>query len=92
MPPFLPEAGYGDFQEERRLSEKQIALIQDWVKEGTPAGSLAHAPAPPKFSSTWQLGPPDLILHVDKPYSLYASGPEVFWNFVIPVPITGRGG
>lgn len=87
MPPFLPEAGYGDFQEERRLSEKQIALIQDWVKQGTPAGSFAHAPAPPKFSSTWQLGPPDLILHVDKPYSLYASGPEVFWNFVIPVPI-----
>jgi Flp pilus assembly protein TadD/mono/diheme cytochrome c family protein len=87
MPPFLPEAGYGDFQEERRLSDKQIALIQDWVKQGSPAGSAAHAPAQPKFSSTWQLGPPDLILHVNKPYMLYASGPEVFWNFVIPVPI-----
>ncbi|MGH9695222.1 MAG: tetratricopeptide repeat protein, partial [Bryobacteraceae bacterium] len=61
MPPFLPEAGYGDFQEERRLTDKQIALIQDWVKQGSPAGSAAHAPAPPKFSSTWQLGPPDLI-------------------------------
>jgi Flp pilus assembly protein TadD/mono/diheme cytochrome c family protein len=87
MPPFLPEAGYGDFQEERRLSDKQIALIQDWVKQGSPAGSAVHAPPPPKFSSTWQLGPPDLILHVNKPYTLYASGPEVFWNFVIPVPI-----
>jgi Flp pilus assembly protein TadD/mono/diheme cytochrome c family protein len=87
MPPFLPEAGYGDFKEERRLSDKQIELIQDWVKQGAPAGSAAHAPLPPKFTSEWQLGPPDLILHVNKPYTLYASGPEVFWNFVIPVPL-----
>ena len=50
----------------------------------------AHAPAPPKFSSEWQLGPPDLVLHVAQPYQLYADGPEVFWNFVIPVPITAQ--
>src|SRR5215471_6000785 len=28
MPPWLPEHGYGDFAEERRLSDAQIALIQ----------------------------------------------------------------
>lgn len=87
MPPWLPEIGHGEFQEERRLSAKQIDLIQNWVKQGAPAGSAAHAPAPPKFTSEWQLGKPDLILHVNQPYSLYAAGPEVFWNFIIPVPI-----
>ena len=74
MPPFLPEAGYGDFKEERRLTDKQIELIQDWVKQGAPAGSAAHAPVPPKFTSEWQLGPPDLILHVNKPYTLIRLG------------------
>jgi tetratricopeptide (TPR) repeat protein len=90
MPPWQPENGYGDFAEERRLTDAQIQLIQEWVDEGALPGSPAHAPAPPKFSSEWQLGPPDLVLHVAQPYQLYAEGPEVFWNFIIPVPITAE--
>ena len=70
MPPWLPEAGYGQFLEERRLTDAQIQLIQEWAKQGAPAGSPAHAPAPPKFASEWQMGTPDLILRVAKPYQL----------------------
>ncbi len=88
MPPWLPEPGHGEFAEERRLTDAQIRLIAQWVAAGAPAGSAAHAPAPPKFSSEWQRGQPDLILRVGKPYQLYAEGPEVFWNFILPVPIT----
>src|ERR1039458_1214379 len=88
MPPWQPEKGYGDFAEERRLSDAQIQLIREWVEEGAPAGGVAHAPVAPKFKSEWQLGPPDLVLRVAQPYQLSADGPEVFWNFVVPVPIT----
>jgi Flp pilus assembly protein TadD len=88
MPPWLPEPGYGDFAEGRRLTDTQIQLIQDWVKQGSPAGSPANAPPIPQFTSEWRLGKPDLVLQVAQPYQLAASGPEVFWNFVIPVPIT----
>ena len=87
MPPWLPESGRGDFLEERRLTDAQIQSIQEWVKQGTPPGSASHAPQPPKFTSAWTLGTPDLILHIPKPYQLAADGPEVFWNFVVPVPI-----
>jgi tetratricopeptide (TPR) repeat protein len=88
MPPWLPEPGHGEFAEERRLTNAQIQLIQAWVAQGALAGSAAHAPAPPKFSGEWQRGTPDLILRVAKPYHLYAEGSEVFWNFILPVPIT----
>lgn len=88
MPPWLPEPGHGEFEEERRLSDNQIQLIQEWVKGGAPAGSPAAAPAPPKFNSEWTLGKPDMILHVAQPYHLAAGGGEVFWNFVMPVPVT----
>jgi tetratricopeptide (TPR) repeat protein len=88
MPPWLPEPGYGEFVEERRLSAQQIQLIQDWVQQGTPAGSASNAPPPPKFTSDWQLGPPDLILRVTRPYTLPADTSEIFWNFILPVPIT----
>src|ERR1051326_683282 len=88
MPPWLAEAGYGDFVEERRLTSKQIGLIEEWVKQGAPAGSAAGAPAPPATDSEWKLGKPDLELHVQRPYQLSAGGPEVFWNFIIPVPVS----
>src|SRR5437667_3191829 len=70
MPPFLPQPGYGDFLEERRLSDEEIALIQEWVKAGAPEGSRADTPPVPKFVSEWPLGTPDLVLHVAQPYQL----------------------
>jgi tetratricopeptide (TPR) repeat protein/mono/diheme cytochrome c family protein len=88
MPPWLPQAGYGEFEEERRLSDKQIQLIQEWVRHGALAGRAADSPPPPKFNSEWMLGPPDMILRVAQPYHVAADGPEIFWNFVIPVPVT----
>jgi len=47
MPPWLPQGGYGEFVEERRLSETQIRLIGEWVKQGAPEGRAGDAPAPP---------------------------------------------
>lgn len=87
MPPWLPEPGHGEFAEQRRLSDSEIQSIRDWVKQGTPLGT-GRAPAPPKFADEWQLGPPDLILRVSRPFSLAADGGEIFWNFILPVPIT----
>lgn len=87
MPPWLPEQGHGEFLDKRRLTDAQIELIQEWVKEGAPQGT-GRAPQPPKFADEWQLGTPDLILRAGQPFQLYADGPEIFWNFILPVPIT----
>jgi tetratricopeptide (TPR) repeat protein/mono/diheme cytochrome c family protein len=88
MPPWLPDTGHGEFAEERRLSDSEVQLIQDWVKHGSPAGPAANAPAPPKFTTEWQMGKPDLVLRATRPYKMPAGGSEVFWNFIMPVPIT----
>jgi len=89
MPPWLPEPGFGAFVEERRLSDAQIRMIDEWVKQGAPAGSPRDVEtAPPATDSEWELGKPDVELHVQQPYRLPADGPEVFWNFVIPVPVS----
>ena len=87
MPPWLPEAGYGEFADERRLGDAEVQLIQDWVKQGALEGT-ERAPKPPKFADEWQQGTPDLILRASQPYQLAADGREVFWNFILPVPIT----
>src|SRR6267378_4016091 len=87
MPPWPPSTGYGDFVEERRLTAQQIRLIQEWVKQGAPSGPSPPVPAAAAAEPEWKLGEPDLVLHVQQPYQLNADGPEVFWNFVMPVPL-----
>lgn len=90
MPPWLPEHGYGDFAGELRLSEQQIQTIGAWVRQGAPEGSAAEAAAPPKFTEGWQLGQPDLILEAPAPFSVPASGPDVYWNFVFRPSVPAR--
>ncbi len=87
MPPWLPEHGYGQFAGERRLTDAQLHTIQQWVADGMLEGSPADAPPTPQFTPGWQLGEPDLVIQAPKPFTLQASGPDVFWNFVLHVPI-----
>jgi Flp pilus assembly protein TadD/mono/diheme cytochrome c family protein len=82
MPPWLPEPGYGDFSESPRLSQDQIRLIADWVRNGEPEGDPAEIPPAPHFEEGWQLGKPDLVLDAKQAISVPASGPDVFWNLI----------
>src|SRR6266478_7847750 len=56
MPPWQPEAGYGDFVEERRLTAAQIRLIQEWVQQGAEAGSATGSPHEAAIEPEWKLG------------------------------------
>jgi tetratricopeptide (TPR) repeat protein len=86
MPPWLPEAGHGEFANTRRLRDDQIALIQTWVEQGAPEGDPADKPPPPVFPPEWQLGMPDLVLKSAETYTLQSGRGDVFRNFVFPVP------
>jgi Flp pilus assembly protein TadD/mono/diheme cytochrome c family protein len=87
MPPWLPAPGYGDFAGERRLSAEDLVLIRRWVTTGMAEGDPADAPPVPHFGATWQIGKPDLILSVERPWTLPASGTDVFRNFILPYPL-----
>jgi len=87
MPPWLAEPQDAKFSDERHLSRQQLDLIQNWVDGGEVEGDAADMPAAPKFAEDWQLGPPDLILKAAKPFLLAASGNDIYWNFILPVPI-----
>jgi hypothetical protein len=90
MPPWPPEPGKGDFAGSRRLTEAQIAAIQRWSASGAVEGEAVDLPRVPSFTEGWQLGPPDLVVTLDKPYTLAASGSDIFRNFVLRVPISER--
>jgi hypothetical protein len=50
MPPWGAVKGFGDFRNDRGLTEEQLELIVDWEEGGAPEGEEKNLPAaPPKF-------------------------------------------
>src|SRR3982751_4362717 len=88
MPPWPPQAGYGDFADERRLTNDEIRLFAAWANGGAPEGPPEKRGDPPKFTDGWQLGTPDLILRMPEWYAIPAEAKDVFRNFVIRTGLT----
>ncbi|MGO9337405.1 MAG: tetratricopeptide repeat protein [Terracidiphilus sp.] len=87
MPPWLPEPGYGDFADVRRLSDDDQALLKRWITGGMAQGDLKSAPLAPHYDATWQMGKPDLILKVAQPFTLPPGGTDTFRNLILPYPL-----
>ena len=87
MPPWKAEPGYGSFANERRLSDRQIALFRDWAKAGAPEGEPQDKPVPPAFPNGWQAGQPDKILTMRRQFEVPADGPDPYRCFVLPLDI-----
>jgi tetratricopeptide (TPR) repeat protein len=87
MPPWLPKPQELRFVDELRLSDEQIALIQRWAEQGAVEGAPADLPHVPQFVPGWQLGRPDEIIEAEKPYTLPASGSDIYWNFIFRTPV-----
>ncbi len=87
MPPWKPEAGHGEFLDARALTAAQIATIKAWVDAGAPEGDAKLTPKVPAFKTGWQLGTPDIVLKVPKPFKVPAEGRDVYMHFVFPLDI-----
>ncbi|MGC6487676.1 MAG: tetratricopeptide repeat protein [Planctomycetota bacterium] len=84
MPPWLPT--HGDFVGDRRLQAAEIDALAAWAEADAPRGDAAREPACPEFEAGWQLREPDLVVTFPDPVEVPADGPELFRNFVAPVP------
>ena len=89
MPPWYAERGFGHFRNERRLTQRQIALLSAWAEAGAPEGKPVDAlPVMTAHQSDWPLGKPDLVVTVPEPYSVPAEGRDVYRYFVVPNVMT----
>ncbi len=52
-------------------------------KRGTPEGPRSELASPPQFPDGWALGQPDLIVEAPAAITVPATGPDVFWNFIL---------
>ena len=86
MPPWQPDGARDTFDGDRRLRPEQIAVFRRWMDEGLVEGDRGRLPSQPSFPTGWELGPPDLVITMP-PYTLRPDGPDMFRNFVLPVPV-----
>jgi hypothetical protein len=53
-----------------------------------PEGNSSEKLEPPKFTSGWQLGEPDLIVEMPSAYHVPADGPDIYRNIAVPLGLT----
>ena len=95
MPPWHLDktVGIQKFENDRSLSDEQIATIARWVDSGSPMGDAKDMPPPKQWPNEdeWQLtkqfGQPDLIIKSTK-YTMPGVSQDQWWQPVVDVPLT----
>jgi mono/diheme cytochrome c family protein len=85
MPPWKVTQGYGEFKNERSLTQEEIDTIGRWVDAGTPEGDPEDLPPTKYFAEGWQLGTPDVILDPGDYFEVRKGRPDFFRSFVLPI-------
>ena len=62
MPPYQAVKGYGHFQRDYGLTQREIELIVSWVEGGAPKGEEKDLPRRDQAADAWQLGKPAMVL------------------------------
>ena len=82
MPPWHADPAHGTFKNDRSLTDRQVAEIDLWVRNGAPEGDPKNLPEPPTFTPGWQLSrEPDALIAMRKePFRVKAEG-EVRYQY-----------
>jgi len=84
MPPWHADPRYGQWENDRRLSQEDIDTIVAWVDSGAKEGDPRDLPPLPKLASGWQIGEPDIVFHMPEEFTVPAEGVVPYKYFTVP--------
>src|SRR5262245_60858756 len=88
MPPWHADPNFGEFSNDRRLSEQEIQTIARWVDGGALQGNPADLATPRTFVEGWNIGEPDVVLTMAEEFKVSAAGSDEYVYFAIPTHLT----
>ncbi|MBZ5605847.1 MAG: thiol-disulfide isomerase [Acidobacteriia bacterium] len=88
MPPWHATQEHGVFSNDRRLSESDKETIIQWATNGAPEGNQKDLPAAPKFTEGWEIGTPDVVISMPKPFDVPEKGTINYQYVTIPTNFT----
>jgi len=83
MPPWPADPHYTEFVGQRVLTDREIAILEKWVKDGKPQGAADKLPPLPAFPVGSDVGTPDMRIPV-QPYTLAGESPDKFLLVKVP--------
>ena len=83
MPPWYADPRHGEFANDPRLSDADVATLLAWVDSGAAEGNPRDLPAPLVTADGWTLGTPDLIVSMTAPAQVPATGPRIIADYAI---------
>jgi hypothetical protein len=88
MPPWHADPTYGEFENDRRLTDAERETLLRWAKQGAPRGEqVAAVPdGVNEGEGKWRLGAPDLAIEFEQ-VELPAGGPDQFEDLVQSYPL-----
>jgi hypothetical protein len=90
MPPWHADPAYGEFGNNRRMTQMQINTISTWVAAGMPRGEGAFAA--PDYPEGWLLGgvlgEPDYVFEMEEPFAVPAGGEDINISIIVPTTHT----
>jgi hypothetical protein len=88
MPPWFADPKQTHFENDRRLSDREINTVVKWVDAGAPKGEAKDLPPAPKFVQGWTIGKPDVVLSMKDEVSVPTDGVVPYKYFIIPTNFT----
>ncbi|HEX4000803.1 MAG TPA: redoxin domain-containing protein [Pirellulales bacterium] len=84
MPPWHADPRFGQFSNDRRLSQEQLDTLVAWVDAGTPMGDKSQLPPRREFAEGWTIGKPDVVFELPREVTVPASGTVPYQYFETP--------
>jgi hypothetical protein len=76
MPPWHADPRFGEFANDRHLSDADRDALLAWIDGGLARGDDRDLPAPRVFPEGWRIGKPDLVVKLPRPYDVPARTPR----------------
>ncbi len=88
MPPWPADPHFGKFENDRHLSDGEIATLSAWADTGAKEGDLKEAPQPVAWVEGWTIGKPDMVIPMPHAIDVPATGTIEYQYLVIPTGLT----
>jgi hypothetical protein len=88
MPPWFADPAHGKFENDPRLSSRELETVRAWVDAGAPEGNRADAPKPIEFTQGWKIGKPDLVVSIPVDFEVPKSGTIDYTWFAADMGLT----
>ena len=86
MPPWHADPKVGDFSNDPRLTDEEIATIDSWVRTGAREGDAKDLPPAPVFPEGWHIKP-DVVLTIPE-FTVKGSSMDDYEYIYVPTNFT----